>query len=209
MSSILEAIQDGPSFDLTGGHISLDFANTVDGRMSNPRDGLLAYRHLVSWGVQSRILTPEQAEQLLIAAEEHEREAAAVLERAKEVREVLFRIFSTIASEVAPSEADLARLNEELARTMEHACIVQNGQHFAWDWCADTVMLDRALWPIVRAAADLLVSDELRMVRLCAADDCGWLFLDTSKNQTRRWCSMKSCGNRAKARRYTTRKKGQ
>jgi len=209
MSSVLETIQDEPSFDLTAGNICLDFANTVDDRTSNPRDGLPAYRHLVAWGMQSRILTSEQAEQLLVAAAQHGQKAASVLERAKEVREVMFRIFSAIASGAMPSEADLARLNGELARAMKHACIVPNGQHFTWDWCADTVMLDRVLWPVVRAAADLLVSDELRMVRLCAADDCGWLFLDTSKNQTRRWCSMKSCGNRAKARRYTTRKRGQ
>jgi predicted RNA-binding Zn ribbon-like protein len=177
--------------------------------MDNPRDDLSQYRHLVSWGIQARILTTEQAEQLLIAAAEHERDAAAVLERAKEVREVMFRIFAAIANEAVPSETDIAHLNEELARAMAHACLMQNEWHFAWDWCADTVMLDRVLWPIVRAAADLLVSGELRMVRLCAADDCAWLFLDTSKNQTRRWCNMKSCGNRAKARRFTARKRGQ
>lgn len=209
MSSILEVIQDGPSFDLSGGHICLDFANTLDERTSNhPREGLPRYRDLVLWGMQERILTTEQAEQLLGVAAQHEQEAAAVLERAKEVREVMFRIFSAIASAAVPPEADLARLNQELARTMEHACIVQDGRGFAWDWCADTVMLDHVLWPLVRAAADLLVSDELRMVRLCAAEDCSWLFLDTSKNQTRRWCNMKSCGNRAKARRYSARKRG-
>lgn len=209
MGSIPETIQDGPSFDLSGGNICLDFANTVDDRIGNPRDDLPQYHHLVSWGVQARILTTEQAEQLLIVAEEHERDAAAVLERAKEVREAVFRIFAAIASEAMPAETDLARLNEELTRTMGYARVVQIERHFVWDWDTDTRLLDRALWPVVRAAADLLVSDELRMVRLCAADDCGWLFLDTSKNQTRRWCNMKSCGNRAKARRYTARKKGQ
>ncbi len=207
MGNMLATIQDIPAFDLTGGNICLDFANTVDDRPDKPRDNLLSYRHLVAWGLQSHILTDEQAEQLLVLAQRREGEASAVLERAKELREVVFRIFAALAREATPAQADVARLNQELARAMAYVRVEQDGQHFTWGWCADEVLLDRVLWPLVREAADLLASDEWHMVRECAADDCDWLFLDTSKNQTRRWCNMKSCGNRAKARRYTSRKK--
>jgi predicted RNA-binding Zn ribbon-like protein len=58
------------------------------------------------------------------------------------------------------------------------------------------------LWPIVLAAAELLTSAGRARVRECAAHGCGWLFLDTSRSQRRRWCTMASCGNRAKARRF-------
>jgi len=84
---------------------------------------------------------------------------------------------------------------------------VRHEQHFAWGWDFYQAALDDIIWPVVRSAADLLTSDTLPMLRICAADDCQWLFMDTSKNQTRRWCNMKSCGNRAKARRHIERKK--
>src|ERR687888_470126 len=72
----------------------------------------------------------------------------------------------------------------------------------AWSWADAAVRLDAPLWPLVRLAAELLVGPELERVRECAAGDCRWLFLDTSKNRSRRWCDMKSCGNRAKVRRF-------
>jgi predicted RNA-binding Zn ribbon-like protein len=74
---------------------------------------------------------------------------------------------------------------------------------FFWGWAGRTI--DRPLWAIVRSAADLLVSDDRTQLRECSADDCHWLFLDTTRNRSRQWCSMTSCGNRAKARRHYAR----
>jgi predicted RNA-binding Zn ribbon-like protein len=78
---------------------------------------------------------------------------------------------------------------------------------FAWTWAEPASRLDAPLWPLVRQAAELLVGADLKRVRECAASDCRWLFLDTSKNHSRRWCDMKSCGNRAKVRRFYRRKR--
>ena len=77
---------------------------------------------------------------------------------------------------------------------------------FEWTWVLDANDLDRVLWPIVRSAADLLTSGDLRKVRQCARESCDWLFVDASKNHSRRWCSMNMCGSRVKARRYYQRK---
>ena len=79
--------------------------------------------------------------------------------------------------------------------------------HFDLEWDPDGSSLERPLWPIVRSAAELLTSGELARVHKCASDRCGWLFVDRSKNHSRRWCDMKECGNVAKVRRYRTRHK--
>ncbi len=85
---------------------------------------------------------------------------------------------------------------------------MRRGRGFIWDWQDDPEpALDRVLWPIIRSAAQLLIADELSRLKLCDADDCGWLFVDGSRNRSRRWCDMSDCGNRAKARRYRERQR--
>jgi predicted RNA-binding Zn ribbon-like protein len=71
----------------------------------------------------------------------------------------------------------------------------------------DVPALDRMLWPLAHSAAELLASSERARVRLCEGEDCGWLFLDTSRNGARHWCDMKDCGNRAKVRRFRERQR--
>jgi predicted RNA-binding Zn ribbon-like protein len=138
----------------------------------------------------------------------HKIDAANALERARQLRPALFDIFSALADDRAPAAADLQELNAELSLSMTHACVEPTEQGFSWGWSGDG--LDQVLWPIVRSAADLLTSETQRLlVRECGADDCAWLFLDTSKNHSRQWCSMQSCGNREKARRHYQRRKAQ
>jgi predicted RNA-binding Zn ribbon-like protein len=76
---------------------------------------------------------------------------------------------------------------------------VAGGYALSWP---DSAELDRMLWPLATSALSLLLSEEVGRIKECAADDCHWLFLDSSRNQSRRWCDMKACGNRAKARHY-------
>ena len=135
-------------------------------------------------------------------------EATRVLKRAIEVREAIFRIFKAVAEEVSPEDGDLVTLSAMVAEAQNHAQLVPGTQGFLWDWAGKPDDLDCMLWPVVRSASDFLTSDDLDMVRVCASDSCNWLFIDTSKNHSRRWCNMKSCGNREKARRFYTRKKG-
>jgi predicted RNA-binding Zn ribbon-like protein len=131
-----------------------------------------------------------------------------VLERARELRETLYRIFGALAAEARPAEDDLARLNSELALTLARCRIEPEGAGFAWSWNEDSLALERPLWPIVRSAAELLTSPERALVKRCASDTCLWLFLDRTKNHARRWCDMKVCGNRAKVRRHRRRAAG-
>jgi predicted RNA-binding Zn ribbon-like protein len=188
---------------LLGGRLCLDFANTADWHASDePVEFLTGYAELVAWSVHAGILAEEQGEQLLAEAARRPAEAAAVLGRALSFREAIYAIFSAVSRGSRPPAADLAGFNAELARSLARSRIVVTDEGFAWDWTGGEDGLDPMLWPVVHDASDLLTSEELDRVGQCADDRCGWLFLDASRNRSRRWCSMEDCGNRAKARRH-------
>ena len=203
-----EHVEQEQIFDLTGGLLCLDFANTVDDRAEiHPQELLMSFKDLVSWGQQAQVLTEQEAQLLLETAEQHTSEATRVLKRAVEVREAIFRIFKAVAEDESPEEGDLVTLSAMVAEAQKHAQLVPGTHGFLWEWACKPDDLYCMLWPVVRSAADFLTSDDLDTVRVCASDSCNWLFIDISKNHSRRWCNMKSCGNREKARRFYTRKK--
>lgn len=195
-------------FDFVGNNLCLDFVNTVHDRKSNTqRDDFTSYDDLVAWSRLAGIATAAEAEQLLARARQHPDETERVYERAIEQREVIYRIFAAIAQEREPAPSDLARLSELFADAMSKACITLRDNTFTWEWTQKETALESLLWPVIRAAAELLTAQDLRLARQCAADDCSWLFLDTSKNHSRRWCDMQSCGNRIKVSRHYERRK--
>ena len=195
-------------FDFVGNNLCLDFVNTVhDRNTSTQRDDLAGYEYLVAWGRSAGVTTAEEAEQLLARARLHPEEATRVFKRAIEQREVIYHIFAAIAQERTPDPSDLERLNALFADAMSRACISLRDNTFTWDWAEKETTLESLLWPVIRAAAELLTSQDLYLARQCAADDCTWLFLDTSKNHSRRWCDMQSCGNRIKVSRHYKRRK--
>src|SRR5579883_3513066 len=205
---MVETQDKAQAFKFTGERLCLDFANTLAERMSGmPEEHLNSYADLLAWSRQAGIIDERRGEQLQELSEEQVKRGREELERARWAREVLFRIFSALAEGQSPPPEDLEQFNRLLMAVMKHAQIVPGDSGFLWDWREDQDRLERPLWIVVRDAADLLTSQELSRVRICASDDCGWLFLDTSKNRSRRWCDMKICGNRAKARRHYGRKK--
>jgi predicted RNA-binding Zn ribbon-like protein len=198
-----EAVPKAGRLKLLGGRLSLDFANTADWHATdNLIEFLTSYSALVAWSRHSGILNQHQAQQLLDKAALHPTHAAAVLERAIVLREAIYRTFSAISHGHAPQAADLAAYNAELSRMLAQSLIAFAAEGFVWDWNGAEDALDRMLWPVVHDAADLLTSGVLDRVGQCADGRCGWLFLDTSRNHSRRWCSMEDCGNRAKARQH-------
>jgi predicted RNA-binding Zn ribbon-like protein len=106
--------------------------------------------------------------------------------------------------EDVPSPEDLVALSEAAADAASHRVLApeQAGYAFAWP---ERSGLERLLWPVALSAAELLVSDDLDRVKECATENCNWLFVDMSRNRSRRWCDMKECGNRAKSRRHYAR----
>ena len=203
-----ENVKQEQIFDLTGGLLCLDFANTLDNRTDvHPQELLNSYNDLVLWSQQADVLTEQEAQQILEKAARSPSEASRVLQRAVAIREAIFRIFKRVAEDESPEDEDLVAVSTAVADAQHHAQIVPKAAGFKWVWTGKAGDLDCMLWTVVQSAADFLTSDELDTVRVCASERCNWLFIDTSKNHSRRWCNMKSCGNREKAHRFYVRKK--
>jgi predicted RNA-binding Zn ribbon-like protein len=205
------------TFDLSGGALCLDYANTLDDRPDpRPNEYLESYADLLAFARQTGALAESDVARLHDASARRSAEAAAVLARAIELRETIYRLFLAVAGDDPVPTADLASLNVVLAEALSHARVAETPTRprlaeapaqprFTWTWADDPLSLDLPLWPVARSAAELLTSPDLQALRLCASDRCDWLFLDTSRNGSRRWCSMRTCGNRAKARRHHAR----
>lgn len=198
-------------FQFVGGDLALDFCNTVGGKR-----GAVSYEHLdtcfayLAWCRQAGLVNDTQARALVARAERTPSEAAAVLGRAVELRDAIFRIFAARARENDPPRADLALLNSELSRSLGRLRVVAAGKQggFGWQWTDEEGGLEDPLGPIAHSAATLLTDEaSLARVRICDGDTCGWLFMDSSKNHSRRWCDMRDCGNRAKIRRHRLKQK--
>ncbi|NIO08476.1 MAG: hypothetical protein GTO40_10915 [Deltaproteobacteria bacterium] len=189
--------------------LCLEFANTADWHASDhPEEKLNRYIDLVAWAHRMGILTDREVHQLSREAARRPAEAGAVVERAIALREAIYRVLSAVVGHCTPEAADLSILNGALSGALARLQVVQVGDAFTWRWTGHEAALDRVLWPVVRSAADLLTSEKLARVGKCADErGCGWLFLDMSRNRTRRWCDMKDCGNRAKAKRHYHRKR--
>jgi len=205
-----EPEKPGFAFDFSGGRLCLDFANTVGGSRPNaPVERLNSYADLVSWACQAKIVSQPRARRLIEESASHPKRAALVLDRARAFREAVYRIWIAEIRQEHPAEEDLALLNSELAEALPHQRVLKQGDRFLLTW-ADEDALESVLWPVVKSAGDLLTGDEARQVRQCEAfstTECCWLFIDETKNHSRRWCSMADCGNRAKARRHYQRKR--
>lgn len=209
-----------------GRDLSLDFANTVEWHAGpHPEERLTSYDKAVEWAERAGVLTDTQAQSLLARGKADPAEQEEALGRIVALREAIYRVFSAVAHNRSPDIADIELLNAELSLAMGHLRLVpadhsgassaeragvevaQVAPDFDWSWAGVEDDLTSVIWPVARAATGLLTSPELAKVRECADDACGWLFLDHSRNGSRRWCDMADCGNRAKARRYRERRK--
>jgi predicted RNA-binding Zn ribbon-like protein len=192
------------TFDLDSGALCLDFANTMEWHASDhPQDKLHDYKDLIAWAEAAAVLSPDQANLARQMAQEKPPAAGAALKRAIQLREAIYRLFVDVSENRMAGDEDLAFLNKSLQESLSHLQVVPTPSGFAWDWAETPLDFDQILWSIARSAGELLTSAKLGRVRQCADDrGCGYLFIDTSRNRSRRWCSMESCGNRAKAQRH-------
>jgi predicted RNA-binding Zn ribbon-like protein len=194
------------TFDLSGGRLCLDLANTVSNRGSaSPTDHLRTYGDFIAWAVQARAVTVSVARGLLARAEARPADAQRALDVAIDAREMLYRLFAAAAAGKRPRPEDLEVLNDHVPAAFARARLTTAGGRFALNAAAAPDDLASPLAPVVQSAIELLTSSDVQRLRSCAADTCEWLFLDTTKNRTRRWCDMKICGNRAKVRRFRDR----
>jgi predicted RNA-binding Zn ribbon-like protein len=194
-------------FELTGGSLCLDLANTLDERRSGqPRERLRGYDDLVDWGVQAGAITRGEKARLLACAAAEPAAGKRALQRAVRFREAAFVVFSAIARGRAVPDRAFDELNQTITRALSRRRLEPHRGRFRWSFETRSPLdLDRVLWTAACSVADLLTSPDVDRVRECEGTGCAWLFIDTSKNRTRRWCDMSVCGNRAKARRFAQR----
>ncbi len=198
----MEQDRPSPAFDFSGGALCLDFTNTVGDRERPESERLGGYSDLVAFARQAGLLTEGEAARLEDRAERDPGAAVAAFALSHSLRETLYRTFSALAASRPPDAADLERLNAALSEALSRLRLEHRGADFVWMWAAPEDPLEAPLWPVLRSAAELLTSEEREKIRECGGSACTWLFVDRSRNRSRRWCSMETCGNRAKARRH-------
>jgi predicted RNA-binding Zn ribbon-like protein len=210
---------------LVAGAPCLDFVNTVGGRVPDPdskcaggvrvvRESLEGYDDLLRWAEFASLVTSRELGRLRELAAEDPRRAAAVHARAVAFREALYRIGAAAAQGRQATACDTSWLDQEwhAARDAQRISIRGGAQAgrviVGWQ---EEPRLDRLLWPLALDAVELLSGGSGRLDRLkqCPGEDCGWLFLDTSRNGSRQWCDMRDCGNLAKVRRFRQRLRGE
>lgn len=191
-----------------GGRLCLDFVNTRGSHFDpDAREYLGDYASLIAWlrlcdgGLDAR-----QTTRLLAAARAHPRRAGDVFAASRELRALLYRLIAARANGKAPARADLDAFDREARAALAERTLTP-GARWRWSW-RDDGALELPVRIVLASAVDVLIDDDDARLRQCPAPDgCGWLFYDSSKNATRRWCSMRMCGNGAKARRFQRRRR--
>ena len=213
MSSFTKSEVAPPPFDLSGGHPALDVVNTLDHRFGDeaPVELLADYGALLRFAQQTGLLDPGQVR--LLTKSVKPQAAARALRSVRELREALAAtLYGNVDGRPPPTD-DIRTLERHFLAAEQHRelhwqeAAARNGPSgMAWQWGRFEKEAELPVWVLAERAAQLMTSDAMPRVRACGADTCRWLFLDTSKNHTRRWCNMKVCGNRMKARRFQARR---
>jgi predicted RNA-binding Zn ribbon-like protein len=186
---------------------ALAFVNTLTARHTGtPVEQLDSYEALLTWARDAGLLKGDEADRLAGRARRRSAAGIVILDRARALRELLHDTFTATSLGRAPGAATLAALSAHLSAWYPHGRLVPADGTLHWVYAGEDD-LNRPIWEIARAATRLLTSPLLARVHACAADDCRWWFLDDTKNGSRRWCDMKTCGNRDKVRRYRARQR--
>ena len=197
-----------PTYELTGGHPALDFVNTVGGnRLVEPREHLPRFSDLVAWATDAHVITPMEAKALGREALAYPADAEGALLHARAFRESLYRVLLALVESRPALPADVEALEGEVHRALAARRLESKAGRFSWT-LPGVCLLETVVPRLAVVASELLTSEALKRVRVCEAtssDGCGWLFLDETRNHSRRWCSMATCGNQHKARRHYAR----
>ena len=190
-------------FKYVGGDPAIDLVNTVDWTRHGLKDERLGdYQRLTRWAEGSGVVSPQLAAKLRRKAAGHPHEAGTVYRASLRAREILRRLLVELAEGSASAEA-VADFNRILAPVLQHLRVrpLGNAPYLQLGWDDEENRLESVLWPVLWSAASLISSEEASRIRVCGGEDCGWMYVDRSRNGLRRWCQMESCGTREKTRR--------
>jgi len=188
-----------------GGHLALDFTNTVEFQHTeDAKEFLHSYQHVLAWCWQLALLPDVLAENLQHTAAADPAQAEAAFQSALALRQAIKSLFVAVTQSAEPTPEAQSIFQKAVVQAESHRSIAFVNGRPLWTWADEPSNLDRPLWPITLAAMELFTSPQLEQVRQCP--NCGWLFVDTSRNHTRRWCSMEVCGSQMKSKRQYQRK---
>lgn len=192
---------------LDGGQLALDFVNTIGGLIdTTPKpseENLRSYGDLLAWSMRVEVLARPEAERLDRKARRDTAGADATLGEALALRELVYSVLRPVAEGAEPDPDLLDALRRRALEAERRATLVRDGDTYRPRWAHDE--LASPLDPLAYAAMELLTQGPLDQLKPCGR--CRWLFLDRSKNQSRRWCSMEECGTHTKTERYVERRR--
>lgn len=191
---------------LDGGALGFHFINTVNAwRGPHIYEYLYSYGELMLWCEKVKILTPAHRKLLLQYADQHIEEAETVLHKLKKVRETLYQLFSAVAAMEDIPDTVLERFNRVLHPALSHIIFFPTPAGIQQGWKEDHKDLMYPVYPVMKSAYDILTQEDRTRIKEC--ETCGWIFLDQTKNNKKRWCSPLTCGTMDKSKRYYHRKK--
>ncbi len=192
--------------DMIGGDVALDFINTASKWSSgDPVDRLGGLSGLAAWAETAGLGETIDIARLKDAIRRRPGEAAAVFANAALLRAMLRRVFEAAAHGRRAEATDIASLKDLTCQARTFRDLEQTDDGFRERWCRDAPVLETPLLAIALSAEKLLKEGRLDRLHVCGGDDCEWMFLDASKNASRRWCSMATCGNSAKVKNFRKR----
>jgi predicted RNA-binding Zn ribbon-like protein len=200
-------------FEFLGEALCLDFLNTLhDAEAEDPEEELSSDAHVVIWAAQAGILGASEAGGLQARALRRcvqlrlpGKKTASLRDNARTLREAWRQMFKRAAREGKVAARDIETLNRLLERFPAAGRIKESNDGWTMNWESQASGAEKIFYALVKSAAELVATGRWRAVRECASDTCSWMFLDTSKNHSRRWCDMARCGNRDKVHRFRTR----
>lgn len=192
----------GKTFELIGGDVTLDLINTLDHRFreSGPEELLVDFDDLLQFLTQSGVLSASESRSLKRSTTAAE--SVKLVSQVRELRELLAHILYPIVNGQKPPPEAVKALELQFKSVSAHRVLELKEGRLVWKWPKALDSPEVVVWKLVQSAEELLLSDRISLLRHCVSGTCRWLFLDTSKNHTRRWCNMKICGNRMKAKRF-------
>jgi predicted RNA-binding Zn ribbon-like protein len=203
---IVPATSRACTLALIGGELALDFANTSSGRgSSNPKNHLQRASHVALWAAHARVLSRDDANWLAAAVENDAALGARLLRKALALRTDVYELGAALAAGGPTAPERIESLTKSHTRALARGRLTPIEGNFAWVWSTREAPIEAILGPISLSALTLLQQADLTRVKQCHGYECGWLFFDTTKNRSRRWCEMEVCGNRAKQKRFGAR----
>jgi predicted RNA-binding Zn ribbon-like protein len=193
---------------LVGGALALDFANTQSGvGTDSHQNHLRAPEHVALWIEHAASMEKEEVARLRATLAVDPSRAAALLEGALALRSAVSAVGGALAARAEPPKDALTKLAAMHARWLAKAELSVEGGAGRWRWNVSAAPVEAALGPIALSAVRLFIEGDFGRIKRCGGDACGWLFVDATKNNSRRWCEMEVCGNRAKQKRLAARRR--